>query len=283
MIFGEHNIKINTEYLKTPLEYGGAKLKKYILEPDPLRDTVCPKRPAVIVCPGGGYKKLSSREAEPMALKFCAAGFHAFVLEYSIAPVGWPVPTCELSAAVNYVRSVGDEYFIDKDRIFVCGFSAGGHLAAGLGVFYDYEIIKSGSYSDGISNRPNGLILGYPVITSKPGRRHDGTFDNFCRGKFSAADYFSLEERVSPDTPPCFIWHTAEDISVPVYNSLAFAAALRDNNVMFELHVYPRGAHGCALANEITTVNERHLAPEAERWIDDAVRWVKVTVPGILG
>ena len=128
-------------------------LTSYILTPEAIEWLV---RPAVIICPGGGYSWTSSREAEPVAMKFLAAGFHCFILDYAIAPTGWPAACCELSKAVSYVRSIADEYGIDKNKVFVCGFSAGGHLAASIGVHYDKEIIRKFSGVKGEENRPDG-------------------------------------------------------------------------------------------------------------------------------
>ena len=106
------------------------KLTTYILDEAYLEATEWKERPAVIICPGGGYGFVSPREAEPIALRYCGAGFHTFILDYSTAPAGWPAACCELAKAVAYVRSIAEEHHIDKDKIVVCGFSAGGHLAA---------------------------------------------------------------------------------------------------------------------------------------------------------
>lgn len=108
-------------------------------------------------------------------LKYCAAGFHGFLLDYSTEPTGWPAPTCELSKAVKTVRAMADEYFIDPDKIFVCGFSAGGHLAASLGVYWDLPLIQKGSEAAGEENKPNGLVFvlsGYNRRRRKNARRH---------------------------------------------------------------------------------------------------------------
>lgn len=252
-----------------------ARLTSYILEPSLVSGTVWKKRPAVIVCPGGGYRSRSKREAEPIVMKYCAAGFHCFLLDYSVAPTGFPVPLCELSKAVKTVRNLAEEYFIDSDKIFVCGFSAGGHLAASLGVYHNDPMIKNGSGAGDNENKPNGLILCYPVITGENGKTHQGTKENFSEGlKPEKLKYFSLEKYVTPDTPKCFIWHTFEDNSVPVYSSMRFAEALLENGVEYELHIYPKGKHGIALGERQTTAEAKHFVPYVSEWMDMSVRWI---------
>ena len=250
-------------------------LTTYILEEQNVILSMEKKRPAVIVCPGGGYSNTSPREAEPIALAYGAAGFHTFVLDYSVAPAGFPAPLCELSKAVAYVKSIADENNIDKDKIFVVGFSAGGHLVASLGVHMNHpDVLKHSGLKEG-ENRPAGLILGYPVITGEEGRTHKGTIDNFCAGREDVRELAWLEKYVSPETPPCFIWHTRTDACVPVVSALRFANALEENGVDFELHIYPEGEHGLALCNYSTAASNGGLVPAAENWIEMSVRWIR--------
>lgn len=252
-----------------------ACLTSYILDNNLIKKTLWNKRPAIIVCPGGGYRSRSDREKEAIALKYCAAGFHAFVLDYSVEPTGWPAATCELSKAVKTVRNMADEYLIDKDKIFVCGFSAGGHLAASLGVYWDNEIIRSGSGVLSDENKPNGLILSYPVIIDENGKTHDGSKQRFIEGDSRKLKYFGLDKKVSKNTPRTFIWHTFEDKSVPVYSSMRFATALLENGVEYELHIFPKGNHGLALGNKITGCEEKHFVPSVTSWIDLSIKWIE--------
>ena len=241
-------ININVDYAAMGVKPSPRQttLTTYILDNRNIIESGNTNRPAVIVCPGGGYELTSPREAEPIALKYCAAGFHAFVLDYSIAPSSWPAAVCELSKAVSYVRKIADEHKIDKNKIFVAGFSAGGHLVASLGVHWNHpDVIKYSGISDG-SNRPNGIILGYPVITGEEGRTHMGTINNFIGGRDSVEPLAWLEKHVSDKTPQAFIWHTYTDNAVPVVSALRFANALEENNVKFEMHIYPDGQHGLA-------------------------------------
>ncbi len=249
-------------------------LTTYILDERNIKISLLKKRPAVIVCPGGGYEFTSEREAEPIALHYCAAGFHSFVLEYSVAPSGFPAAVCELSKAIAYVKSIADENNIDKDRIFVIGFSAGGHLTASLGVHCSHpEVLKHAGIKEG-ENKPAGLILSYPVITGEEGRTHQGTIDNFSASRDDIRELSWLEKHVTPETPPCFIWHTRTDQAVPVISSLRFAGALEANNVDFELHIYPTGEHGLSTGDAVTAVHEGGIVPSMQSWMDMSIRWI---------
>ena len=250
------------------------KLTTYILDQNYLEESAWKPRPAVIVCPGGGYEMVSPREAEPIALKYCAAGFHTFILDYSVAPTGWPTACCELSKAIVYVRSIADEYGIDKNKIAVCGFSAGGHLAASIGVHYDKDVVKRFSGVNGEENKPNGMILCYPVITDDMEKTHNGTYTNFVAGREEAQCYFGLEHHVNKNTPKAFIWHTVTDNAVSVENSMKFASALQESGVQFELHIFPDGVHGISLANKLTATCNENIVPCAEPWMELSVAWM---------
>lgn len=230
------------------------------------------KRPAVIICPGGGYEYTSVREAEPIALRFVALGLAAFVLDYSCAPAVYPVALQELAAAVAAIRLKAEQWPIDPAKIAVCGFSAGAHLAASLGCLWDSD--DSGQPKR--TARPDAMILSYPVITSGE-FRHDGSFRALLASDYETRlSEFSLENRVGEQTPPAFIWHTHDDDIVPVENSLFFALALRKKGVPFELHVYQPGGHGLATAAP-ETHNDKGEAvlPECENWMEMAAIWLK--------
>lgn len=233
------------------------------------------KRPAVVVCPGGAYAFTSKREGAPISYRFAAAGFNVFELNYSIAPSMWPAAICELSKTIAYIKNTADETNTDADKIFVCGFSAGGHLAASIGVHYNHpDVLKFSGVKEG-ENKPTGLILSYPVITSEEGKTHQGSIDNITGGKAELKELMSLEKYVTRDTPQCFIWHTFTDDGVPVVNSLSFANALEENGVPFELHIYPNGPHGLSLADESVAGDDYGIRPEIQGWIDNAIRWIK--------
>jgi acetyl esterase/lipase len=237
------------------------------------------KRPAVIICPGGGYTFKSDREAEPVAMRFLAAGINTFVLQYSVAPSRYPSAALELAASVKMVRDNADKWGIFPDRIFIAGFSAGGHLCATLGTLWDEPFFAQAF--DVISGRekswrPDGMILCYPVITFGE-FGHRGSRDNLLGPDASKelAGKLSLETRVGPKTVPSFLWHTHEDNCVPVENSLLFAMALRKAKVPFEMHIYEKGGHGLSLCDETTSYNETQLMPDDADWIQLAIRWVK--------
>ena len=261
-----------------------AHLDVYIQEYS--KDIAIESRPLVLLCPGGAYAYTSDREAEPMALSFLAEGSHAAILRYSAAPARYPTALCELARCVRLLRKHAAEWHIDPDRIIVQGCSAGGHLAASYACFWrDPERIlnamntASGAVpvdsSDIESLKPNGLILCYPVITS--GRyAHAGSIQNLLGDDYDArcAD-MSLENQVSSAVPPTFIWHTWTDGSVPVQNSLLFASALAEAGINTELHIYPMGGHGLALANRLTLSSSRSEdEPACAGWISLATAWV---------
>lgn len=237
------------------------------------------KRPLVLICPGGGYEHVSVREGEPIAFQFLTAGCHAAVLWYDIAKQGveHPQELKELAWSMTYIREHADEYAIDKDKILVAGFSAGGHLAASLGCFWDKEWLEKEMQMEKEQYQPNGMILAYPVITSGE-FAHRGSFVNLMGSKASEAleKELSLENQVTDKVPPVFMWHTFEDGAVPLENSLMFAAALRKAGVNFEYHVFPHGGHGYALATKETAMIEgKEIEPQCEQWITLCASWLK--------
>lgn len=237
------------------------------------------RRPLVLICPGGGYEHVSVREAEPIALHFLTAGCHAAVLWYDIAKQGveYPQELLELAKATAYIREHADAYSVDKDKILVAGFSAGGHLAASLGCFWQEEWLEKEMNMPKESYQPNGLILAYPVITSGE-FAHRGSFVNLMGTKASPEleAKLSLENQVTDKVPPVFMWHTFEDGAVPLENSLMFAAALRKAGVNFEYHVFPHGGHGYALATKETALKEMvEVEPQCEQWMQLCKNWLK--------
>ncbi|MBO7401920.1 MAG: alpha/beta hydrolase [Lachnospiraceae bacterium] len=244
--------------------------------------TMIKKRPMVIVCAGGAYGYKSAREAEPVATQFLGAGFHAAVLDYSVAPAKWPCSARELAHAVAIARKHAEEWKVLEDGIFVCGFSAGGHLACTLSTMWDDPAFYKEFESLGIPAgetapwRPDGAVLGYPVVTMLE-FTHEGSRDNVC-GKDAPKELLealSLERRVSSKTVPTFLFHTAEDGAVPCENSINYVLALRKHGIPCEFHLFEKGGHGLSLCNELSSVYEGQILPADEVWIKLAITWVK--------
>lgn len=206
-------------------------------------------RPAVLVFPGGGYRGCSDREAEPVAMAFVAQGYQAFVLRYSINEnAAFPKPLQDAEEALELVRAKAEEWGVDPAKIAVCGFSAGGHLAAALSTMGRI--------------RPNALILGYPCILES----------------ISTILPFpipSLEKQVDAQTPPTFLFHTASDALVPVAHSLKFASALHAAGIPFEMHIFQDGDHGLSLARPHTSSGRgAFVSQEAARWFELCAMWL---------
>lgn len=225
------------------------------------------KRPLIVICPGGGYQHTSDRESEPIAFQFLSMGYHVAVLRYSVAPAKYPTALLELCQSMIYLRENAANWNIDSDKIYLAGFSAGGHLAASLGVFWKTDKMLANYFkvkADVI--KPNALILSYPVITSGE-YAHRGSFDMLVGDNKELTEKMSLEFQVNGYVPKTFIWHTFEDQAVPLENSLLFAKSLRAHNIPFEYHVFPAGHHGLALANSLTDSDPgKDLQPECTVW-----------------
>ncbi|MEK0312836.1 alpha/beta hydrolase [Cohnella sp. 56] len=227
-----------------------------------------PDRPVVIVAPGGGYGMRADHEGEPIALWLNGLGISAFVLRYRVAPYKHPAPLLDAQRAVRTVRARAAEFGVDADRIGLLGFSAGGHLVSSAGTHWDAGSPDAEDPIERVSARPDLILLCYPVVTLRDPHTHAGSRLNLL-GEAPAPDLvesLSGELQVNADTPPAFLWHTADDGAVPVENSLMFAAALSAHRVPFDLHVYSSGAHGIGLA-------EDH--PYASGWPAAAAAWLK--------
>ena len=236
------------------------------------------KRPVILMCPGGGYEMTSDREAEPMAMQFLAMGYHVAILRYSVCPVRYPAALLQVAESVLYLKEHADEYHIDPEKIVVQGCSAGGHLAANYGIAWNSPFLTK---LMGMENDPErlcvaGLLLCYPVITSGE-NAHVVSFRNLLGEQYEEKkEELSLENQVTPDTPPTFLWHTATDETVPVENSLYFFQACLQQGVSAELHIYPVGGHGLSLANEETCrANGIGVQKECQSWIGLAQTWLE--------
>lgn len=215
-------------------------------------------RPAVVICPGGGYVYLSPREAEPVALAYAAKGIHAFVLNYSLGrdTAGF-APLKDLDWAISLLREHAAEWHIDPQKILTCGFSAGGHLAL------------SGSLLG--QERPNGVILGYPATD------FIGPESALMRTLFGGEDdapWMNLQAQVTPDSPPVFLFTTWED-TMTRRMSLELATAYERCNVPMECHIFGSGPHGYSLANAASADGSSQVInPHVEKWLDLSVEWL---------
>ena len=217
-----------------------------------------------MVCPGGGYLYCSPREAEPVALRYAARGFHAFILRYS---VGWDAagfaPLQEVSWVIGYLREHAEEWHIDPNKIATCGFSAGGHLALAAGVKGE--------------NKPNAMILGYPAVTT-PNHPMSNFMVKLLAGKKDVTDAdcaeFSLENFITKDAPPVFMTATAEDGLSP-FGALLVANAYSKLGMPYELHMFQHGPHGYSLADETCADGSSQvLNTSFAKWHDLSVEWL---------
>lgn len=234
-------------------------------------------RGAVIICPGGGYDYCSEREAAPVAYRFLGAGYAAFILRYSCVDKKFPTALLECAAAVKYVRENAEEFDIDPDKIFVMGFSAGGHLAASMANLWNSSVLSDALGCSADMLKVNGSVLCYPVILADPALTHEGSISNLIQHKHDPElrDFVSMDKRVGEQTPPTFIWHCSDDGCVPVENSLYYMTALSKNRIPFEAHIYPEGGHGLSLCDGTSATWEGHYQPAAATWVQHCFDWME--------
>ncbi len=254
-------IKINVE---GSMPY--ARLCTYIWEhSDEMPDR---KRPLILMCPGGGYGMTSDREADPIAMQFVAMGYNVAILRYSVAPAEYPTALNEAFYALKLIYRKSKEWNVDVNKIYLQGCSAGGHLAASVGMFWheDKELIK-----------PAGMILCYPVITSGE-YAHRGSFEALLKSQYTEEmlKRNSLEYQVSKNTPKAFIWHTYTDDCVPVENSLLLISAMKKYDIPVEFHMYPVGGHGLSTCDSLAVdINGYGVQKECQSWIALAQSWLE--------
>ena len=267
-------------YIEIPIQVEGSqpdtKAEIYLLD-TPSDKIKIQKRPMIIICPGGGYEKTSYREGEPLAMHFLNSGYHACVLRYSVKPAKYPTALLELGVVMKLAHEHAKDWKVDEKYILLHGASAGGHLAANLGVFWNQPWFCQKLETEAYKLKPAGILLSYPVITSNKKLGHLPSFRNLLGNQFEEMEEkLSLEKYVTNDMPPCFIWHTVTDQTVPVENSFLLAMALKEAGVSVELHIFPEGEHGLSLASGLVErADGTGIQDECAHWIELADAWIK--------
>lgn len=244
--------------------YEDATLEGYILDCE-LKFGQETNRPAIVVCPGGGYVYCSPREAEPVALRYAAAGFHAFILRYSTGKkCTGMAPMKQVDWVIGHLRQNAEKWHIDPNKILTCGFSAGGHLAFWAGVQAE--------------NKPNGMILGYPAV-SAPNIPGADFMLKLLMGKNDVTDKdaepFDLLRFVDKNAPPVFLVSTAEDL-LTNYGALLVANKYAQLGLGYELHIFQHGPHGYSLADVTSADGSSQVLNDAyATWHELSVAWMK--------
>lgn len=222
------------------------------------------KRPTIVVSPGGGYQYTSPRESLPVAKQYNSYGFHVVVVNYrETVEEAYPKPSEYLAYVLKELKN---DHRVDK--IIGLGFSAGGHNMLEVTLHNkDYKIDK-----------PDLLMLGYPVVTADPKYAHMGSFKNLLKDKENnliMRKYLSMEYQVKKGNPDLFLWGTFTDESVDVMNSLLLLEAYRKAECNAEYHVFPMGGHGLSVANEDSAEgNIAKINPYIARWVALSVEWI---------
>lgn len=298
---------MRSEKIKLYEDREDVTLTTYVLQDSP-ELLAGKRRPAIVICPGGGYFSCSDREAEPVAIKFASMGYHAFVLRYSTYCQGsgefpdimkgiqpnensrYPRAMREIGQAFLIIREHAEEWLVDTERIAVCGFSAGAHNAAMYAANWQEDVISEYFHEKKIKFRPAAAILGYTLSDYIFMKEYAAKQDPMTVAFFAASNTAYLGEaapdeavldQVSParhvkeNMPPVFLWATAADELVPVQHSLRMAYALAEQGIPFELHVFEEGPHGLSLASQASAGARSEIYPDAAKWTDLAGCWLE--------
>ncbi len=235
-------------------------------------------RPLVLVCPGGGYCMTSDREADAVAVQFNAMGFHSAILRYSVAPDEYPTALIEVGSSLAHIRKNAKKWHVATDKIILVGFSAGGHLALSYSCFWEEPFVAETLGVDKELLKPNGLILGYPVVTSGE-FAHKESIENLLGTKAGDEELWakmSLENQITDSVPRTFVWATYADELVPVQNTMLLADAMIKQKIPVEVHVFEKGGHGLAMADWYTVDKDGFgMEPSCKEWIGLARNWLR--------
>lgn len=284
----------------------GSLISSYILDTNE-------KLPLIIVCPGGGYSHLSPREGEPISQMYNSLGYHSAVLEYCHGPEN-PMYNAlvDLAQTILYFREIADGKNIDKNRIYLCGFSAGGHLIASMGLAWNNSKLIKELNTSAEELMPNGLILCYPVIDLNETNNCVDITENFIPEKYInpnlpnnqhisynkdriyfnpqvnmnaliCGEYmteklmkkYSISCNITSNMPKTFIWHGGQDDSIYIQNSINYMNAMNRANVSCELHIFSSGIHGCSLGTEVTAAEMRHVDAGCSQWVSLVANWIE--------
>ncbi|UOQ54994.1 alpha/beta hydrolase [Hymenobacter cellulosivorans] len=267
-----NSIATNLQESTTTLANGGVRVSNVV---QPTLQVFRPAKEkangtAVIICPGGGYVRLSmDHEGTDVAKRLNEMGVTAFVLKYRLPndqsqPDKTTAPLMDAQQALRLVRQQATVYGINPNRVGIMGFSAGGHLAATAGTHFTTPV---GDPKDNTSVRPDFLVLLYPVISFTDSLAHAGSRKSLLGDTPPAAqiNLYSNEQQVTAQTPPTFLVHAADDKTVKVQNSLRFYEACLRANVPVEMHLYPKGGHGFGMNNKTTKDN---WTERLQNWLD---------------
>lgn len=227
-----------------------AELTGYLHELNDETDNI-KEYPAILIFPGGGFRTCSFLESEPIALAYLAEGYQAFTLKYTTVTdkenATIEDPMTDAQKALEWIRDCREEYCIGKEQLALLGFSGGAHLAAATATHGP--------------QRPDVLLLGYPGI---------------LHSELRALECPDIIECIDEHTPPTFLFGTRDDKVTPPKHILAFAQALEENNIEFEVHIFRKGEHGFSLAKPLTSVGDKNrVNPDVAQWFQLSVRWLK--------
>jgi acetyl esterase/lipase len=213
-----------------------------------------PTHSAVLVIPGGSYHDVvADHEGAEPAQWLAQRGVAAFVLHYRVAPYRYPAPIADAQRAMRLLRSDAADFGFSPDHLGAWGFSAGGHVTSVLATLFDNGVPASPDAIEHMSDRPDFVILAYPVITMKPEFGHAGSRQNLLGPLPDPAlvALLSAEDHVTPMSPPAFVFTTNDDDVVPSQNSMLYVAACQRAGVPVEFHMFEHGHHGVGLAPQL--------------------------------